>query len=227
MSEGQQCSHATLRKTATSRSRTGSIFFPQGAAPSELSLPDTGKCSLTRDEAALVALLPIKPFNIAPPRPKIWKKARRRIPKDPRGPCLQRHAAFEHGDARRARFFLFLPPPHGPASFEFSMMRHRQQLRTRSCSPKLFYQYLKTWKRIFVPQNLFCRPGETPTGPAHLSTRKPLAADSHAHGDGLRKEASESHPNRLCTWALGACLFAVTRLQHMGKSCKRPHGHLH
>jgi len=58
-------------ETATSRSRPAQSF-PQGAPPSEL-LFRILEVLFTRDEAALVALLPIKPFNIAAAA-KIWKK---------------------------------------------------------------------------------------------------------------------------------------------------------
>jgi hypothetical protein len=56
-------SHATLRNSYQSLTDRLNLF-PQGAPPSKL-LFRILEVLFTRDEAALVALLPIKPFNIA------------------------------------------------------------------------------------------------------------------------------------------------------------------
>ena len=63
-------SHVTLKNSYTTLSDRLNLF-PQGAPPSEL-LFKILEVLFTRDEAALVALLPIKPFNIAAAA-KIWK----------------------------------------------------------------------------------------------------------------------------------------------------------
>ena len=64
-------SHATLRNGYHALSDRLNLF-PQGAPPTEL-LFRILEVLFTRDEAALVALLLIKPFNVAAAA-KIWKK---------------------------------------------------------------------------------------------------------------------------------------------------------
>jgi hypothetical protein len=93
-------SHVTLRNSYQSLSDRLNLF-PQGAPPSEL-LFRILEVLFTRDEAALVALLPIKPFNVAAAA-KIWKKPAAESQKILEAPGLQRDAAG-HGDARRANF---------------------------------------------------------------------------------------------------------------------------
>ena len=63
--------HATLKNSYKSLSDRLNLF-PQGAPPSEL-LFRILEVLFTRDEAALVALLPIKPFNVAAAA-RVWKK---------------------------------------------------------------------------------------------------------------------------------------------------------
>ena len=65
-------SHVTLRNSYQSLSDRLNLF-PQGAPPTEL-LFRILEVLFTRDEAALVALLPIRPFNVAAAA-KIWTKS--------------------------------------------------------------------------------------------------------------------------------------------------------
>ena len=64
-------SHVTFRNSYLALSDRLNLF-PQGAPPSEL-LFRILEILFTRDEAALVALLPIKPFNVAAAA-RVWKK---------------------------------------------------------------------------------------------------------------------------------------------------------
>src|ERR1039458_10652960 len=109
-------SHATLRNSYQSLTDRLNLF-PQGAPPSEL-LFRILEVLFTRDEAALVALLPIKPFNVAAAA-QVWKK-----------PAVESQSLLEalaskgmllDMELRGEQIFVMPPPMAG--FFEFSMMR--------------------------------------------------------------------------------------------------------
>ncbi len=109
--------------------------FPQGAPPSE-SLYKILKLLFSEQEAALVALLPVKPFT-AKTAADVWKMTESESEK-----LLQQMAGkallldMETNSVRR----YVLPPPMA-GFFEFSMMRTRQDLDQKLLA-ELFYQYL-------------------------------------------------------------------------------------
>src|ERR1039458_7493758 len=127
-------SHATLRNGYQSLSDRLNLF-PQGAPPTELLFRILAVL-FTRDEAALVALLPIKPFNVAAAA-KIWKKPAaesQRILETlaSRGMLLDMEI---HGEQ------IFVLPPPMAGFFEFSMMRIGNTYDQKLLA-ELFYQYL-------------------------------------------------------------------------------------
>lgn len=109
--------------------------FPQGAPPSEL-LFKILRILFREDEAALVALLPIKPFT-AEKAAKIWKKnltETRKILDELASRALLVDVV-QNGDTQYS-----LPPPMA-GFFEFSMMRVRDDIDQQLLS-ELFYQYI-------------------------------------------------------------------------------------
>ena len=109
--------------------------FPQGAPPSDL-LYRILQILFSEREAALVALLPIRPFTAARAA-QIWKvsEADARL-------TLERLAErallvdITHRDTQ-----LYVLPPPMAGFFEFSMMRVRDDLDQQALS-ELFHQYL-------------------------------------------------------------------------------------
>src|ERR1035441_3024539 len=127
-------SHATLRNSYQSLIDRLNLF-PQGAPPSEL-LFRILEVLFTRDEAALVALLPIKPFNVAAAA-QVWKKPAAESQKiletlASRGMLLDMEI---HGEQ------IFVLPPPMAGFFEFSMMRIGNTYDQKLLA-ELFYQYL-------------------------------------------------------------------------------------
>ncbi len=200
-------SHATLRNSYVALSDRLNLF-PQGAPPSEL-LFRILEVLFTRDEAALVALLPIKPFNAAAAA-KVWKK-----PVAESRKILERLAS--HGmllDMEMQGEQIFVLPPPMAGFFEFSMMRlcngYDQKLLA-----ELFYQYLNV-EEDFV-KNLFAG-GETQLGRAFVNERA-LASDQTLTVMDYERASEVIHT--ASHMGVGAC-YCRHKMQHMGKSCKAP-----
>ena len=128
--------------------------FPQGAPPSEL-LDRILRILFSEREAALVSVLPIRPFTLETAA-RAWKttpdEARRVLE------TLASRALLldvEHAGGTR----YVLPPPMA-GFFEFSMMRVRGDIDQKALA-ELFYEYLNV-EEDFV-RALFAR-GETQLG---------------------------------------------------------------
>ncbi len=109
--------------------------YPQGATPSEL-LFKILKILFKEEEAALVALLPIKPFTVDKAA-AIWKKSpaeTQKILDELAGRALIVDIVY-NGKTEYA-----LPPPMA-GFFEFSMMRIRDDINQKLLS-ELFYRYI-------------------------------------------------------------------------------------
>ncbi len=129
-------------------------LFPQGAPPSE-TLQRILKILFTEKDAALVSLLPIKPFT-AGQAARIWKvtaSAAQKILDDLAGRALLLDME-EDGEET-----YVLPPPMA-GFFEFSLMRVRGDIDQKALS-ELFFQYLNV-EEAFVKE-LFTE-GETQLG---------------------------------------------------------------
>jgi ferredoxin len=199
--------HLTLRNSYLALSNRLNRF-PQGAPPSEL-LFQILEVLFTKDEAALVALLPIKPFNIAAAA-RVWKKPvaeSRRILEGlaSRGMLLDMEMQGEQ---------IFVLPPPMAGFFEFSMMRLGNGYDQKLLA-ELFYQYLNV-EEDFV-KNLFAG-GETQLGRAFvneeaLTTDQTLAVMDYERASEVIHTASHM--------GVGAC-YCRHKMQHMGKSCDAP-----
>jgi ferredoxin len=200
-------SHATLRNGYQSLSHRLNLF-PQGAPPTELLFRILAVL-FTRDEAALVALLPIKPFNVAAAA-KIWKKSAAESQHiletlASRGMLLDMEI---HGEQ------IFVLPPPMAGFFEFSMMRIGNSYDQKLLA-ELFYQYLNV-EEDFV-RNLFAG-GETQLGRVFVNEN--VLAGDHTLSV-LDYERSSEVIRYASHRGIGAC-YCRHKMQHIGKSCNAP-----
>jgi ferredoxin len=200
-------SHATLRNSYQSLLDRINLF-PQGAPPSEL-LFRILEVLFTRDEAALVALLPIKPFSVAAAA-QVWKR--------PAAECQKiLEALADKGmlldmEMRGEQIFVLPPPMAG--FFEFSMMRIGNGYDQKLLA-ELFYQYLNV-EEDFV-RNLFAG-GETQLGRAFVNENA-LAGDSTLSV--LDYERASEVIRTASHRGIGAC-YCRHKMQHLDKACAAP-----
>jgi formate hydrogenlyase subunit 6/NADH:ubiquinone oxidoreductase subunit I len=200
-------SHATLRNSYQSLSDRLNLF-PQGAPPSEL-LFRILEVLFTRDEAALVALLPIKPFNVAAAA-QVWKK-----------PAVESQTILEALASKgmlldmelRGEQIFVLPPPMA-GFFEFSMMRIGNGYDQKLLA-ELFYQYLNV-EEDFV-RALFTG-GETQLGRVFVNENA-LAGDSTLSV--LDYERASEVIRSASHRGVGAC-YCRHKMQHLSKACDAP-----
>ena len=199
--------HVTLRNSYLALSDRLNRF-PQGAPPSEL-LFRILEVLFTRDEAALVALLPIKPFNVAAAA-RVWKKPVAESRKILEG--LASHGMLLDMEMQGEQIFVLPPPMAG--FFEFSMMRLGNGYDQKLLA-ELFYQYLNV-EEDFV-KNLFTG-GETQLGRVFVN-EKVLATDQTLTVMDYERASEVIHT--ASHMGVGAC-YCRHKMQHMGKSCDAP-----
>jgi len=182
--------------------------FPQGAPPSAL-LNKILKLLFNEKEAALVALLPIKPFT-AKKASKIWKMsltATRKILEE-----LASRAMLvdieQNGEMEYA-----LPPPMA-GFFEFSMMRIHNGVDQKALG-ELFYNYLNV-EEDFV-RELFTK-GETQLGRVYVNEGE-LSTENALHV--LDFERATEVINTASDLAVGTC-YCRHKMMHVGKACNKP-----
>lgn len=200
-------SHVTLKNSYKTLSDRLNLF-PQGAPPSEL-LFRILEVLFTKDEAALVALLPIKPFN-AGAAAAVWKKPAAESRKILEG--LASKGMLLDFEMRGEQVFVLPPPMAG--FFEFSMMRIGNGYDQKLLA-ELYYQYLNV-EEDFV-KNLFAG-GETQLGRAFvnesaLGGNNTLTVMDYERASEVIRTASHM--------AVGAC-YCRHKMQHLGKSCDAP-----
>lgn len=200
-------SHVTLRNSYQTLSDRLNLF-PQGAPPSEL-LFKILEVLFTRDEAALVALLPIKPFNVAAAA-RIWKKPATESRKILEG--LASKGMLLDMEMRGEQIFVLPPPMAG--FFEFSMMRLGNGYDQKLLA-ELFYQYLNV-EEDFV-KNLFAG-GETQLGRAFVN-EKALNEDNTLRVMDYERASEVIHT--ALHMGVGAC-YCRHKMQHLGKACDAP-----
>ncbi|MDR3726500.1 MAG: 4Fe-4S dicluster domain-containing protein [Terracidiphilus sp.] len=200
-------SHVTLRNSYQTLSDRLNLF-PQGAPPSEL-LFKILEVLFTRDEAALVALLPIKPFNVAAAA-RIWKKPAAESRKILEG--LASKGMLLDMEMRGEQIFVLPPPMAG--FFEFSMMRLGNGYDQKLLA-ELFYQYLNV-EADFV-KNLFAG-GETQLGRTFVN-EKSLDGDNTLRVMDYERASEVIHT--AAHMGVGAC-YCRHKMQHLGKACDAP-----
>ena len=142
--------------------------FPQGAPPSE-SLFQILKILFSEREAALVSVLPVRPFTAAKAA-SIWKTSEA----EARGVLEQLASRALLVDVESDRGTQYVLPPPMAGFFEFSMMRVREDIDQKALA-ELFYQYLNV-EEDFV-RALFAG-GETQLGRAFV--HEPVLSEENA-----------------------------------------------
>jgi ferredoxin len=182
--------------------------FPQGAPPSQLLYRILGLL-FSEGEAALVALLPIKPFT-AEDAAVAWKmpvaEARRQLD------ALADRALLLDVQGRRRQYYVLPPPMAG--FFEFSMMRVRQDIDQHLLA-ELYYEYLNV-EEDFI-RELFAT-GETHVGRAFVQeTALPEENTLHV----LDYERASEVIRTATHIGVGTC-YCRHKMAHMGRACDAP-----
>ncbi|MDR3764531.1 MAG: 4Fe-4S dicluster domain-containing protein [Acidobacteriota bacterium] len=182
--------------------------FPQGAPPTEM-LFRILEVLFTAEEAELVSLLPIKPFNLKAAA-HVWKK-----PESEARSILDRLASRgmmldTEIDGEQA---YVLPPPMA-GFFEFSLMRIGNQYDQKLLS-ELFYQYLNV-EEDFV-KALFAG-GETQLGRVFVNEQalppeNSLEVLDHERASEIMRTASHI--------GVGTC-YCRHKMQHLDRACAAP-----
>ncbi len=182
--------------------------YPEGAHPSEL-LFKILKILFREKEAALVSLLPIKPFT-AKKASRVWKMDLANAQKVLNE--LAGRAILVDVDQNGESVYALPPPMAG--FFEFSLMRVRDDIDQKVLS-ELFYQYLNV-EEDFI-RDLFTR-GETQLGRTFvhepvLSTENALHVLDYERATEVIKRASHR--------AIGIC-YCRHKMHHMDRACDAP-----
>ena len=168
------------------------------------------KLLFSEREAALVAVLPLKPFTVAKAA-AIWKTSEAEARKVLDGARLAR-APRGHREGRTASEYVLPPPMAG--FFEFSMMRVRGDLDQKALA-ELFYQYLNV-EEDFV-RALFAG-GETQLGRAFVH-EPALSEDDALHV--LDFERASEVIRTATHRGVGLC-YCRHKMQHVGRACDAP-----
>ena len=200
-------SHVTLRNSYKTLSDRLNLF-PQGAPPTEL-LFRILEVLFTKDEAALVALLPIRPFNAAAAA-RVWKKPAAESRKILEG--LASKGMLLDMEMRGEQIFVLPPPMAG--FFEFSMMRMGNGYDQKLLA-ELFYQYLNV-EEDFV-RNLFAG-GETQIGRVFVNER---ALNGENTLTVMDYERASEVIHTASHMGIGSC-YCRHKMQHLGKACDAP-----
>jgi len=182
--------------------------YPQGAPPSELLYKILGLLMSER-EAALVALVPIKPFT-AKTAARAWKTSLVEAQKTL--DALASRALLIDAPGRKNRYYVLPPPMAG--FFEFSMMRLRGDVDQKLLA-ELYYRYI-TVEEDFI-KALFTQ-GETQLG--RVFVNEPVLSNGNALHVLDYERASEviktaSHRG------IGLC-YCRHKMDHAGHACDAP-----
>ena len=199
--------HVTLKESYTTLADRLNRF-PQGAPPTDL-LFRILEVLFTPEEAALVALLPIRPFTAATAA-AVWKKPEAEARKLLEG--LASRGMLLDMDLRDGQTFVLPPPMAG--FFEFSMMRVGNGYDQKLLA-ELFHQYLNV-EEDFV-RNLFAG-GETQLGRTFVNERA-LEGDAALHV--LDYERASEVVRTATHMGVGTC-YCRHKMQHLGRACAAP-----
>jgi ferredoxin len=182
--------------------------FPQGAPPSDL-LFRILQTLMSEKEAALVALVPIKPFTVRTAA-RAWKMGLAEAQSNL--DALAARALLIDAEGRRGRTYVLPPPMAG--FFEFSMMRLRGDVDQKLLA-ELYYQYI-TVEEDFI-KALFTE-GETQLGRVFvdesvLSNENALHVLDYERASEVIKTASHR--------GVGLC-YCRHKMQHLGEACDAP-----
>jgi ferredoxin len=182
--------------------------FPQGAPPTEL-LYRILEMLFSDKEAALVSLLPIKPFN-AKQAARLWKmaEAEARLVLEQLADRAILLDMDQHGES------IYVLPPPMAGFFEFSMMRLRGDLDQHVLG-ELFYQYMNVEEEFI--KALFAN-GETQIG--RVFVHEPaLSPDNVLHVLDYERasEVIQTSPHM----GVGVC-YCRHKMEHVDRDCDAP-----
>jgi ferredoxin len=198
-------SHATLKDSYRSLAERLNRF-PQGAPPTE-TLFRILEVLFTREEAALVALLPIRPFD-AKAAAQVWGRPEAESRKLLEG--LASRGMLLDMDTSRGQVFVLPPPMAG--FFEFSMMRLGSTYDQKLLA-ELFHQYLNV-EEDFI-RALFDG-GGTPLGRTFVDEGALGTGDALQVLDYERaSEVMRTAKHR----GVGTC-YCRHKMAHLGRACK-------
>ena len=182
--------------------------FPQGVTPSA-HLKKILSILFTEREAALVSVLPIKPFT-AKKAAAIWK-----IPLVDARKTLDRLAdkALLLDMQEEGEMMYVLPPPMA-GFFEFSLMRIRDDINQKALS-ELFYEYINV-EEDFI-KSLFTD-GETQLGRVFIH-EPALSAENALHV--LDYERASEVIRTASHRGIGVC-YCRHKMMHVGRACDAP-----
>jgi ferredoxin len=194
--------------------------FPQGAPPSE-TLFQILKVLFSEREAALVSLLPIRPFT-ARTAAEIWKTSEKeaRVILD----ALAARALLvdieidgappEEGEADEPRGPKYVLPPPMAGFFEFSLMRVRGDIDQKALA-ELFHQYLNV-EEDFI-RALFTE-GETRLG--RVFVQEPALSPENAL-EVLDWERASEVVKAASHLGVSLC-YCRHKMAHLGRACDAP-----
>jgi ferredoxin len=181
---------------------------PQGAPPSEL-LFRILQVLMNEKEAALVALVPFKPFSVKTAA-RAWKMREADAQKVLDG--LASRALLLDIEGRRNRYYVLPPPMAG--FFEFSMMRLRGDVDQKLLA-QLYYQYI-TVEEDFI-KALFTA-GETQLGRTFVN-ESVLTNENALHV--LDYERASEVIRGASHRGVGLC-YCRHKMDHVGRACDAP-----
>jgi len=182
--------------------------FPQGAPPTPLLFDILGLL-FSREEAELVARLPIRPFTVAQAA-RAWRvpKARARA----RLEELAEKALLV--DIEQPEGIRYVLPPPMAGFFEFALMRVRGELDQRLLS-ELYQQYVSE-EDDFMRE--LCLAGPTQVG--RILVQEPAAASTPAL-EVLDYERAGEVIRSASAIAVGLC-YCRHKASHLGQACDAP-----
>jgi ferredoxin len=199
--------HATLKGSYSSLAERINLF-PQGAPPSDL-LFKILEVLFTQEEAALVALLPIRPFD-ALTAARIWKKTEA----ESRNVLEALAGKGMLLDMEKDGKQIFVLPPPMAGFFEFSMMRIGNGYDQKLLA-ELYHQYLNV-EEEFIRELM--ADGETQMGRAFVNERSLPADNTLTVMDYERASQVIQTAEHM---GIGAC-YCRHKMQHLGKACNAP-----
>jgi len=182
--------------------------FPQGAPPSQV-LFKILKMLFSEKEAALVSLMPIKPFT-AKKAGRIWKM-------DSAGTQKVLDELAGRGilvDIEQDGESVYVLPPPMAGFFEFSLMRVRDDIDQKVLS-ELFYEYLNV-EEDFI-RDLFTQ-GETKPGRTFVH-EPALSRENALHV--LDYERASEVITSATHRSVGIC-YCRHKMEHLGRACDAP-----
>jgi ferredoxin len=182
--------------------------FPQGAPPSE-SLFRILRVLFSEREAALVSVLPIRPFTVTKAA-AIWK-----VPETEARTTLDELASRALlVDVEKESGTEYVLPPPMAGFFEFSMMRVRRDIDQKLLA-QLFHQYLNV-EEDFV-RSLFAN-GETQLGRTFVDETA-LSAEDALHV--LEFERASEVVRTASHRGVSLC-YCRHKMEHVGRACSAP-----